>query len=1166
MKPLGFDMAESQEAFEKAGAGYQKPHLRSDLRLVYENPATGKGQVRVIDPHGGRQFVFDENEQYLCRLADGQRDLKEIYVQLVAERGDKLSPAQVVEFYRRLHILGLLAAAGAAVPAAAPAPVVPRGPGGVRGRGPAARSGMATSATGDAAPRESATSRIAAKRSQAAAAAAAAEAAAAALPMPAAMDAPLVLRQPLQEVDDAAEVISPDDAFLSDPILAAPQRPEDPATIAPPADLAPRAAMVPALPPVAKFPSEPPPAAPPAAPSATPQAPISEPVADAADTAVPEGISARKPGMLRALLGGRRTNDAANLAGPVPGGKSASDVPDASIQMDETASDPVPEEASFDLSDIDFYDDDITAPGLGGGMRGGMMGGMRGGMGGGMGAMGGGMRGQGGGMRGGMGGMAGGMGAGMGGMRGQGGGMGGMGGMPGGMGGMRGQSGGMGAMGGMPGMGGMGGMRGGMGGGGMGAMGGMRGGMGGMGGFKQMQQPAKPFTKKPWTLPLFNPTPLLRVLYYLLYPLKYVTWLLFPAVVIAGMIMLRNYQEFAIDIRATITDLGSIGDLLVSLLIVNLVARLAQGVAVIAHGGKVRYIAATLVLGLFPHIAIDKHDAPTLTRQGQMWVHGSTLLSRLLLFCVGIMYWEMYRNTGTLAPEIAIAVSKTALVMFLATAWPLMPSDGMRLMATAMNEPKLQPKALIAFKHLFLGGKLPPFVDRSEVTMLALYALGTLLTMFGFLVFVAVSSYVGVQALGGTGMVIWAAYCLSFTLWVAAVLRTSKKGAKRRGNQPRAEHGFDRSALNGLAFDTGAAADPLADEAAFADAMGEAEPNPTRYAGRVWLLIALAGLAVAFLPYNYETGGPVSILPMQRGQAVARTDGEILTFLVREGDVVVPGQPVAVLSSWDQESQIAITQAQLDGAKASLDKLLAGATPEDIAVARAKVVSAEADLAYTQAQADRARNLAKTGTVAAAEKEKAESALATVLADLEVARANLAAISAPPTQADIEINQANIDKLTRQLAYDKDELTRTTVVTPVAGRVVTQDMNLKIGSFLRSGDTLMEVEETGSVTANIDVPEGDAPFLTTGRPVRLKLQGFADTEFQGEVTAIAPSTETQTYGQTVQVMVNFPNVDGTIVSGMTGYAKIEGAQMRVWEAYMRTMKRFFQIEVWSWIP
>ena len=1112
---LGFDMAESLEAFEKAGAGYQKPNLRSDLRLVYENPVTGKGQVRVIDPQGGRQFVFDENEQHLCRLAGGNLDLKEIYAQLVADRGEVLTPAQVVEFYRRLHILGLLSNAPPTAPVVVPtqAPVVPRNPGGIRGRGPAARGGATLPTPGDAAPRESATARMAARRSQAAALAAeTAGTLPSVLPMPSSQDPAAASAAQAEASDAAQEVIAPDDAYLSDPILAAPVR----------ATALPVVAAVPALVAPTLVTAD-------LVPSASGSGSISG--GAAAAEAVADAVAAKRPGGLRALLGGRRSSDAANLSGPVPGEKSVAETLAASVssagsvQMDDTASEPEAEEASFDLSDIDYYDDEITSPSLGSGV-----------MGGGMGAMGGAMRGQGGGMRGGMGGM----GAGMGGMRGQAGGMGGMPGGMGAMGGMRGQGGGMG---GMP-----------------GGMGGMRGGMGGMGGFNQMQQPAKPFKKKPWQLPLFNPTFLLKALYYTLYPLKYAVWLALPAVIFSGMIMMTHYQEFAIDFTATVTNFGTLGELAVALLIVNLFARLAQGVALMAYGGKVRYIGATLALGMFPHICIDKHDAPTLDRTGQMWVHGSTLLTRLLLFCFGIIYWEITRASGTLASEMSIMISKTALAMFVATAWPLMPSDGMRWMATALNEPKLQPKAVMTFKYLFMGGRLPPFITKQELPLLTLFAIGALLTGIAFLGFLAITGFLGVQSWGGVGMAIWAVYCVSFSLWIAAVLRASKKGAKGKQSQ----QGFDRGILNLLAFDGDQAT--MLDEEADAEAIADTEVNPTRHAGKVWLLIALAGLAVAFLPYNYETGGQVSILPLQRGQAVARTDGEILRFLVREGDVVKAGQPVAMLSSWDQESQIAIMQAQLDGAQASLAKLLAGATPEEIAVARAKVVSAEADLAYTQAQATRARNLLTTGAMSVSDKEKAESALASVLADLEVARANLAQTMAAATQADIDIAKANVDKLTRQLAYDKDELARTTVVSPVAGRIVTQDMNLKIGSYLKSGDMLMEVEQTDVVTANIDVPEGDAPFLTTGRPVRLKLQGFSDTVFPGEVKAVAPSAETQSYGQTMQVTVNFPNVDGKIVSGMTGYAKIEGAPMRVWEAYLRTIKRFFQISVWSWIP
>ena len=52
----------------------------------------------------------------------------------------------------------------------------------------------------------------------------------------------------------------------------------------------------------------------------------------------------------------------------------------------------------------------------------------------------------------------------------------------------------------------------------------------------------------------------------------------------------------------------------------------------------------------------------------------------------------------------------------------------------------------------------------------------------------------------------------------------------------------------------------------------------------------------------------------------------------------------------------------------------------------------------------------------------------------------------------------------------------------------------------------------------------------------------------------------------VRVLAVFDNAQGALRSGMTGYAKIDGAQMRVWEAYLRSITRFFQVEVWSWVP
>jgi hypothetical protein len=118
---LEIAMAKSETPSNKTAAAYRQPCLRADLRLVYDNPVTGKGQVRIVDPRNSRQFAFTEREHALCQAADGSADLATIHAALTAELEGGISLAEVTEFFRRLHILGLLAPEGTRIdPATAP--------------------------------------------------------------------------------------------------------------------------------------------------------------------------------------------------------------------------------------------------------------------------------------------------------------------------------------------------------------------------------------------------------------------------------------------------------------------------------------------------------------------------------------------------------------------------------------------------------------------------------------------------------------------------------------------------------------------------------------------------------------------------------------------------------------------------------------------------------------------------------------------------------------------------------------------------------------------------------------------------------------------------------------------------------------------------------------
>ncbi len=1177
------------DAVPSDGAG-SHPRLRRDLRFVHEGAPPSRtsrrlpGRLRLIDPRSGRQYDFTSQEHVLCRGADGETPVEDIRARLKRLTDTPLTDAQVAKFFRRLGVLGLLETETPAAPA-----------GNGRRMGPRARAGMAPKGqTGQ--PR-----RFGAQASGEGPAEALAD-----------------------TVPDGGEDAAATQGGVTSPRRFGGTRPAAPdATASAPAEQKPRRFGVGAAAPVA--PVEAPDAhdtsakspprfggATPAGSSGTSATGTEEPARDAAprrfgakadaDTQTPQTTEPQQPRRFAAApaaseatgSGARRFAAAPVTSVPESGedtsaantgprrrfgqvrpvetdppadednaGTAAPDIPPLSPVQGKPravaerpagsgqvvhvghvrgkrnadaaspasgAPDPsdAPSDNPFDdaeemtalFHETEADGDDAPTP---------------------SGTPGGGIRRPGGGMGGGMGGMmGGGMGAGM------------MGGMGGGMGGM---------------------------GGGMGGMGGM---MGGMMGGRGMQQPAPEPKKGPAQLPLFNPMWLFRTLYVLGWPLKFVIWALLPVVVVAGLSMINNMPALVEDFTAMLANFSFVTKLLIGVLMVNFGSRLAQGVAIIAHGGKVRTLGINLVLGLLPRFYIDTAGIDTLDRRGQLWAHGAPLLARLAFFSAGILTWAVTRDQGGSLPILALTVAQFGLLMFTMTAWPFLPADGMRWMSVMFNEPKLMPKAVMAFKHSVLKGRLPPMMDRSEILPLTMFAIGTMLTTGLLLGITAALLLVLLQGtLGGLGVMIFLGMMTIVTLWFLALYKTTKAsmpkmpegmggmggmGGAMPAGQPQAP-GRTKDAPRRPAGRGRPAAMAAANPAAVAQAPDAEEevalPNRAKV---VWAIILIAAVIVSFLPYHYETGGEVEILPLARGQAVARTDGEIVEVFVRQGASVTEGQELARLSDWDQASDISIAEARLDGARAELQRLEVGAQQEEVDLARAQLSRAEANLNFKLSEVERARELLSSATVSQATVDRAETDYAAAVADLEYARASLALVESGATREELEIARADVARLERELAFARDELARTRIVAPLEGKVVTADLHLKRGDFLRTGDLLLEIEQSETVTATISVPEADIGLVQPDQVVRLRVRGDAATEVQGTVQSVAPAAEDAGYGRIVRVTAEFPNEEGLLRSAMTGHAKVEGVDMRVWEAYMRSILRFIQIDMWSWIP
>jgi len=697
--------------------------------------------------------------------------------------------------------------------------------------------------------------------------------------------------------------------------------------------------------------------------------------------------------------------------------------------------------------------------------------------------------------------------------------------------------------------------------------------------FRQKERPAAA-SGSHGMIRLFDPTGMLRLLAWGLGWWSHVSWLVYPLTLLALMTVLHRLGEFSQDLTLSHRGFGLVGIILISLVTANLLTQLVIGTTIRRHGGEVRSFGIRMVLFVIPRFAIDHSAMMKLDRDGKLAVYAATLRSRLMLFALATLVWALTRQSPTLAPEIALVVVQIAVVSFLLTAFPLLGGDGYKWLSTYFGQPLLRQRAygyLFGTSSKFLQNQPPP--SSGEKWAFVLYGVGSILFV-GPLVMTALFylSTTLVGHFGGTGVVLFASSVTLILVWLTVIKASQRKVRQAMAQQMMADKAADRAtgADSGLAPAMPAGRTRSTDQHA---ARAANRPLPGIYAHdaktarrKLWLtrLALAAGLAgliyLGLLPYNYDAGGNFTILADMRTEVSARVPGELAEVLVDEGDIVEPGQLLARQYAQQLQYAVETSQAQLDRAKAQLQLLIDGATAEEIQLEREKVARAEAELPFLKSLAERAVELLARDAISTVDAERFQSQYETAQADLRTAKANLAAVEAPATATQVTIREADIASLEADLAFRLGQLAQAEIHAPVAGRIVTENVAFLRGHFLNVGDVFVEIEDHTMARADVKVSESDIGVIAVGDRVWLKAWANSDRQIEGTVIAVAPMAEAEAFGMAVRVKTEFPNTDGFFRPGMTGFAKVEGAEMATWRAYTRMFDRFFRIEVWSWIP
>ena len=669
---------------------------------------------------------------------------------------------------------------------------------------------------------------------------------------------------------------------------------------------------------------------------------------------------------------------------------------------------------------------------------------------------------------------------------------------------------------------------------------------------------------------LFNPNRLLSGLSWLLLPSRWVRYLIPVLLIIACAIIFNNLQIFVYDFLRFRTPLSIIQILVFSMFTANIISQLGRGVVARGLDVNVDKFGIKLVLGVLPRFAVDTSSLEHLPRGQKLEYYSSPLLIRLALFSLSTLLWFMSRSTGTLLPTISLMLLVVAIVSFFLSANPLYNSDGYKVLTTLLEMPNLRRKANLAL----FGSKNSPLADRfiheDNVFALRSYALSSiifLVILLGAILVLAARWFeINYQ---GTGVVIY----LSLTIYL--LLRLYRQFIAKRTEMKEKRSRFEArmparsdSEMSADNVQRTGRSSRVSDKSGRRARSGE----KTGWWRRQWrehklrAVFLLLFSIVIFLPYPYEAGGVLVVLPNKQHEIYAETPGVIKDVMHKDGEFLKAGIIVATLSSYEQEKNLLTTQASILEQEARLEQLRNTPTKEDINLAKSRLETARTQYKYTSESAKRLEALYKDGNVSLDDYQDEQKQMMVDRAQVSEAQANLDKVIAGPHPKEIEAAEFELRRLKEKLKYDQEEINRTNLTMPMGGRIVTENLDHLVGQFLDEGDYFATVENDEYVRIQIKVPESDISDVKLESDARFKVWAHGDRLFYGQVTEIAPTALEEKYGKVIVVTVVVPNEDDLLKSGMTGFGKVDGGSKLVIVAFTRMLVRFFTIEMWSWIP
>ena len=280
------------------------------------------------------------------------------------------------------------------------------------------------------------------------------------------------------------------------------------------------------------------------------------------------------------------------------------------------------------------------------------------------------------------------------------------------------------------------------------------------------------------------------------------------------------------------------------------------------------------------------------------------------------------------------------------------------------------------------------------------------------------------------------------------------------------------------------------------------------------IALALAAGAAAFWwtdPLGWRTGdggtqltlyGNVDIRQVQLG---FRVSGRLIEALVDEGDKVKAGQKLASLDTQPYQDQIAMAQAQVGSARATLDKLVTGPRQAEIDQARANHAERVADQQNAELAFERTARLRPGGAVSEAALDQAKAARDMAVARTQSAQEALRLLEEGTRPEDIAAARANLQASESSLASAQTSLKDATLVAPADGVILSRVR--EPGAIVSPSDIVYVLSLANPVWVRAYIAEPNLGRIHTGMRVQVFTDSAPDKPYSGTIGFISPVAE-----------------------------------------------------------